>query len=88
MPRQPVRVLSSPLTGRIYALTSYTVDDDGSNLVARIKYDVTHDVRALITEALQTNGTLTCLCSEAVTRDVGCICGAAVRQEFLARRTR
>ena len=87
MPRQPVRVLSSPLTGRIYALTSYTVVDDGANVVAIAKSDVTGDVRALIAKAMQTEEIITCLCDQHQLSHGGCVCGAAMRMEFLARRT-
>jgi hypothetical protein len=87
MPRQPVRVLSSPLTGRIYALTSYTVVDDGANVVAIAKSDVTGDVRALISKAMQTEEIITCLCDQHQLSHGGCVCGAAMRMEFLASRT-
>jgi len=76
--KHPVRVLQSPLTGRIYAVTAYTVSEDGSDLVARTKHDVTDDVRGLIARTVEAEE-LPCLC-----RKHTCVCGAQARREFLA----
>jgi hypothetical protein len=91
MPRprsKPVRVLQSPLTGRIYALTDYSISADGKNFVAVSKHDVTEDIRALISQAIEAEPRLACICSEDVDNAVGCICGATQRQSFLAQHAR
>ena len=84
--KNPVRVLQSPLTGHIYAVTAYSIDEDGSGLTARTKHDVTDDVRLLIREAVEAEQVeWPCLCDRALVNSHGCICGSATRQEFLAR---
>lgn len=84
--KNPVRVLQSPLTGHIYAVTAYSIDEDGSGLTAHTKHDVTDDVRLLIREAVVAEQVeWVCLCDRALINSHGCLCGAAIRQEFLAR---
>ncbi len=56
-------------------------------MVANAKSDVTGDVRALIAKAMQTEEIITCLCDQHQLSHGGCVCGAAMRMEFLARRT-
>jgi len=80
--KNPVRILQSSLTGRIYAVTAYTISEDGSNLVARTKHDVTDDVRELIAHAMEAQEAMACLCGE----EGRCVCGAKARAEFLASR--
>lgn len=47
---QPVRVMASPLTGNIYAVTRYRDLGDGC-MEAQTKHDVTTDVRHMIAHA-------------------------------------
>ena len=49
--RKPPVLLRSPLTGRVYIVTSYTERADGM-FVARTKYDVTEMFEALAAEAV------------------------------------
>jgi hypothetical protein len=86
--KKPVRVLQSPLTGHIYALTDYSITGDGENIVARTKHDVTDDVRRLIAEAIDAEQNITCICNEDLINHVGCQCGAETRREFLRQQRR
>ena len=49
--KTPVRVLRSPLTGEIYAVTKYTTVTGGM-IRAQIKHDVTADVDAIVNRTL------------------------------------
>lgn len=39
---QPIRLLRSRLTGRVYVVTAYTANPDGT-FIAKTKHDVTED---------------------------------------------
>jgi hypothetical protein len=45
--KQPPRLMQSPLTGRVYVVTSYRLLPDGG-VMARVKHDVTPDFDAII----------------------------------------